>query len=510
MPTSFAAKDKANPTTLVVIDDDNAVLNVFRRLFGENYQVVTAQTGEEGLAAVVKSNPDVVIIDVGLPDESGLETFERIHRTDPRIPILVISASENSDTTIEAIKLGAFEYLVKPLDFPRVDELVTKALAIRRLMCVPVRVSEHGENNHETGDVLVGRCSEMQEVYKGIGRVAAQNATVLIRGESGTGKELVARAIYQHSQRKDAKFLAVNCAAIPEALLESELFGHERGAFTGAESRRIGKFEQCSGGTVFLDEIGDMTPLSQSKVLRVLQDQRFERVGGQETIKTDVRIIAATNRDLERMVAEGEFRSDLYYRLKGFSINLPPLRVRGEDIPLLVRHYISRFRRELNKDVVQIDPETLRILSEYPWPGNIRQLQSVLRQTMLQATGPMLLPDFLPDEVRRPVAVPSSANAHDSASSGGAAGSSIEAYMEAQLKSGSTSLYADCLTQLERLLVTRVLQQTGGNQSQAARILGITRSFLRKKVQQLNVSIVSNVTVDDADEDEEAVSTNAE
>jgi DNA-binding NtrC family response regulator len=491
--------------TLVVVDDDAAVLNVFRRLFADDgLKVLTASSGEDGLAAVVKNDPDVVILDVGLPDESGLETFERIHRCDPRIPILVISASEDSDTTIEAMKLGAFEYLIKPLDFPRVRELVDKAINIRRLASVPVKLSASGGESEELGDVLVGRCPEMQEVYKAIGRVAAQNATVLIRGESGTGKELVARAIYQHSLRKDGKFLAVNCAAIPEALLESELFGHERGAFTGAESRKIGKFEQCSGGTVFLDEIGDMTPLSQSKVLRVLQDQRFERVGGHETIQTDVRIIAATNRDLEKMVEENEFRADLYYRLKGFTINLPPLRVRGDDIPMLVRHYISRFRRELNKAVSDVSPEALDLLKKYAWPGNIRQMQSVLRQAILQATGPLMLPDFLPTEIRQPAApTPSTDGAVDR--SAGESSESVESYLEAQLKNGTNTLYTDCVTHLERIMLTRVLQQTAGNQSQAARILGITRSFLRKKIHQLHISIVPVVNVDEpADEDEAA------
>jgi two-component system nitrogen regulation response regulator GlnG len=387
-----------------------------------------------------------------------------------------------------------------------VRELVEKAINIRRLASVPVKLSPSASEAEESGDVLVGRCAEMQEVYKAIGRVAAQNATVLIRGESGTGKELVARAIYQHSLRKDAKFLAVNCAAIPEALLESELFGHERGAFTGAESRKIGKFEQCSGGTVFLDEIGDMTPLSQSKVLRVLQDQRFERVGGHDTIQTDVRIIAATNRDLEKMVEENEFRADLYYRLKGFTINLPALRRRGDDIPMLVRHYIARFRRELNKAVADVSPEALELLRNYGWPGNIRQLQSVLRQAMLQATGPLLLPDFLPAEIRQPPPASSSGAEGAAERPAGESTESVEAYLESQLKCGTNTLYNDCVTHLERIMLTRVLQQTAGNQSQAARILGITRSFLRKKIHQLHISIVPVVNVDEPAEEDEAAS----
>ena len=235
----------------------------------------------------------------------------------------------------------------------------------------------------------------MQEVYKAIGRVAPQDVTVLILGESGTGKELVARAIYQHSRRAAGPFLAINCAAIPETLLESELFGHEKGAFTGADRRRIGKFEQCHGGTLFLDEIGDMTPLTQTKVLRVLQEQQFERVGGNETIQTDVRVIAATNRDLEQLIAAGQFRSDLYYRLNVFTIRLPPLRERDDDLPLLVMHFLRRFSRELGKDTYGIAPEALDVLRRHPWPGNVRELQSVLKQALLQATGPILAPESL-------------------------------------------------------------------------------------------------------------------
>lgn len=458
--------------------------------------VKTATSAKEGLAAVATSEPDVVILDVMLPDESGLETFERIHRYDARIPILVISASGDSDTAIDAMMLGAFDYLLKPLDFPRVRDVVEKALSIRRLMHVPVKLSDGHENPAANSDVLVGRCPEMQEVYKAIGRVAGQNATVLIRGESGTGKELIARAIYQHSPRKEGKFLAVNCAAIPEALLESELFGHEKGAFTGADTRRIGKFEQCSGGTVFLDEIGDMTPLSQSKVLRVLQDQRFERVGGHETIQTDVRIIAATHRDLDQMVADGHFRADLYYRLNGFAINLPALRERGEDIPLLVRHYLTHCSLELGKAVSEVSPEAMRILRRYPWPGNVRQLQSVLRQAILRATGPILVPDFLPDEVQEPF-VPASA----SGASNGA--QSLETFIDNQLRSGSKALYAEAVTLLERVLLTRVLRHTSGNQSRAAKILGITRGCLRNKIRLLRITIDPVVNIDDPAQEEE-------
>jgi nitrogen regulation protein NR(I) len=481
---------------LLVIDDDVTVLEVFRRLFERSdLTVLTAASAEEGINHVTRAEPDAIVLDVMLPDESGLETFGRIHRFDSRVPIIVISASSDSDTVIEAMRLGAFDYLTKPLNFPRVRELVDKALQIRRLMHVPVALK--GNDSSGESDVLVGTCPQMQEVYKAIGRVAGQNATVLIRGDSGTGKELIARAIYQHSARKEGKFLAINCAAIPETLLESELFGHEKGAFTGAEARRIGMFEQCSGGTLFLDEIGDMTPLSQSKVLRVLQEQKFERVGGRETIQTDVRIITATNRNLEQMVAGGIFRADLYYRLNGFTINLPPLRERAEDILVLVRHFLAYYSRELGKTVNEVSPEAQAILQRYSWPGNIRQLQSVIRQAILHGTGRVLLPDFLPPEVREET---STARAASPADSGGL---SLDTFITDELRDHTTTLYADAVAMLERMLLTRVLAHTSGNRSQAAKILGIARGSLRSKIRQLHITIDPVISIDSDSEEEE-------
>ncbi|MEX2286859.1 MAG: sigma-54 dependent transcriptional regulator [Planctomycetaceae bacterium] len=318
--------------SVLVIDDDRSIWDLIgKALESSNVEVLTAGTAEEGLKIFSEQRPDVVLLDIMLPKTSGLELFEQIHKLDPKLPLLFITSLESSETAIKAMALGASDYLLKPLSVPQIQRLVEQALKIRRLMNVPVPVPDDSLTNasrakQAEGDVLVGRSTQMQEVYKGIGRVAPQDVTVLIRGESGTGKELVARAVYQHSPRADGPFLAVNCAAIPDALLESELFGHEKGAFTSADQQRIGRFEQCEGGTLFLDEIGDMSPLVQSKVLRVLQSQEFERVGGNNTIRTDVRVIAATNRDLEKMVEAGEFRSDLYYRLSGFTIQLAPLR----------------------------------------------------------------------------------------------------------------------------------------------------------------------------------------
>jgi two-component system nitrogen regulation response regulator GlnG len=331
----------------------------------------------------------------------------------------------------------------------------------------------------------------MQAVYKAIGRVAPQDVAALILGESGTGKELVARAIYHYSKRANGPFLAINCAAIPEALLESELFGHEKGAFTGADRKRIGKFEQAAGGTLFLDEIGDMTPLTQTKILRVLQGQEFERVGGNETIKTDVRVIAATNRDLERMVGEATFRGDLYYRLNVYTIKLPALRERGEDLDLLANHFVKRFGSELERETRSIAPQTMQLLRNYAWPGNVRELQSVIKQALLQSTGPVLLPEFLPSMIRNP-----GPKAGESDQRGFDYGGLVE-YIQAQLRVGSTTLYADYQSLVDRRLFEEVLRHTGGNLSKSAKILGITRATLRTKLNALEMAADRVASSDD-------------
>ncbi len=476
--------------TLLVIDDEPSILHAFGRVFrAPETKLLMATTAAAGLELVAKHRPDAIILDINLPDETGLQAYVRLREIDARVPVMFITGHGTTDQAIEAMKLGAFDFLMKPLDIKQLRDLVGRAFEISRLMRVPALMSAaEGAPDASASDVLVGRCPAMQEVYKAIGRVAPQNVTALILGESGTGKELVARAIYHHSHRADKPFLAINCAAIPETLLESELFGHEKGAFTGAERKRIGKFEQCSGGTLFLDEAGDMAPLTQTKLLRVLQEQRFERVGGTETIQTDVRVIAATNRDLEKLVAEEKFRSDLYYRLSIFTIRLPPLRDRLDDLHLLVEHFVRRFNRELGKEVMRVAEETQDILRRYLWPGNLRELQSVLKQALLRATGPILLPDFLPP--LSPVeAVPRSESV--------AGTPDWDGFIQARLAAGSEDLYAEALQQMEKHLLTRVLNHTGGNQVQAARILGITRGSLRTKIRALGLTIERSVSSDD-------------
>jgi two-component system nitrogen regulation response regulator GlnG len=357
--------------------------------------------------------------------------------------------------------------------------VIVEALELGRLMRQPAMIAETLPTE-DLGDAIIGRCPAMVEVYKSIGRVTDRNVIVLITGESGTGKELVARAIYQHGGRARAPFLAVNCAAIPEQLLESELFGHEKGAFTGADRRRVGKFEQCNGGTLFLDEIGDMSLITQGKILRVLQDQTFERVGGNETIRTDVRLIAATNRDLKAWSAKGRFRLDLFYRLSVFTIQLPALRDRGDDLPMLVQHYLHRFSRELGRDLREIAPEAMDALRHYSWPGNIRELQSVLKQAILKATGSVLIPTFLP-ELRRP-AEPAADTPPDAG-----ADSVFGQLILKRLRQGATALSAEAHEHLDRLLLRLTLRHTHGNQLQAARLLGISRQTLRQKALRLGL-----------------------
>ena len=409
-----------------------------------------AETGAAGIASVRSAPPDAILLDLRLPDQSGLEVHAAIRAIDARIPVIFVTMTKTADTAIEAMKQGAFDYLPKPLDLDQMRRVVGEALEVASRMRSPVVLAQNRHKNLDAEGAIFGSCPAMLETYKAIGRVAAQDVTVLITGESGTGKELVARAIYQHSARSKAPFFALNCAAIPENLLESELFGHEKGAFTGADRRRIGRFEQCNGGTILLDEIGDMPIALQPKILRLLQEQTFERVGGSETIRTDVRVIAASHRDLKARIAEEKFRADLYYRLAIFTIPLPSLRERGDDLSMLVRHYLLRFSRQLGRDVNEISAEAFAQLRNYSWPGNIRELQSVLKQALLHASGTVLLPAFLPRFGRRKAPTPRSTSPR--------LGLDLAAFIRPLLvtRDGRFS-YAETHDHVDRLLFTMVL-----------------------------------------------------
>jgi two-component system nitrogen regulation response regulator GlnG len=481
---------------LLLIDDDPAMLldQLTHALGPQGLSIDVARTAEDGIRQVADRPPEVILLDVHLPDLSGLEAYQRIRQSDSRIPVIFITWAATADTAIEAMKMGAYDYLFKPLDLALLRSVVAQAVELGRLMRRPAVLTQTPPVE-DRGDAIIGSCPAMGEVYKAIGRVAGQNVIALITGESGTGKELVARAIYQYSTRAAAPFLAINCAAIPEALLESELFGHEKGAFTGADRKRIGKFEQCNGGTLFLDEIGDMPLATQAKILRLVQDQSFERVGGNETVRTDVRLIAATHRDLKAWSAEGKFRQDLYYRLSVFTIHLPPLRERGDDLPMLVQHYLRRFSRELGRDVHDLTPEALELLRGYSWPGNIRELQGVLKQALLQATATILVPAFLPESLRdRPEPEPP----HHAATEGEF---SFESFILRGLKEGTPALSAQAHQHLDRLLVELALKHTGSNQVQAARALGISRQTLRAKIREFLPARSSSPEADDGDEE---------
>jgi two-component system nitrogen regulation response regulator GlnG len=476
--------------TLLIVDDEPGVCYSFRRVFsGEGVEVVTAATAAAGLQQARARRPDVVVLDLQLPDASGLDLFARLHADDPKRPVIFVTAHGTTDTAIEAMKRGAFDYLVKPVDLERLSQVVARAFEAARLMHVPAALP--GEDG---GDRLIGRSLLMQEMGNTIGRVAPQDVNVLILGESGAGKELVARALYHHSRRADRPYLAINCAAIPEPLLESELFGHEAGAFTGATRRRVGKFEQCDGGTLFLDEIGDMSPAIQAKMLRVLQDQQFERVGGDEPVRTQVRILAATNHDLEQLVGEGKFRKDLYYRLKVVTIAVPPLRERKEDVAELAHHFLFRFNRELNRDLRGFAPEALALFQQYDWPGNVRELQSAIKEAMLRATGNLLLAEFLPEPLRRAQRAEDRGPKADEALD-------VPALIEGLLGRGEKDLHAQVIRQVERTLFTRVLRHTHGHQTQASELLGLNRSTLRTKLRDLGVTI-DKVPVQEGEESE--------
>jgi two-component system nitrogen regulation response regulator GlnG len=437
----------------------------------QNQRVHFTCTGVAGLEEVRSLCPDVILLDADLPDRRGLDVYQQIRRIDPSVSVIFVSAAGQPDMIIEAIRQGAYDYLEQPLEFAELRRVVSKALD---LASEPQLLAEADElrRDLESEAKMVGSCPAMQAVYKLIGHVVDKTFPVLITGESGTGKELVARAIHRHGPRFEMPFLALNCAAIPENLLESELFGHEKGAFTGAHQRRIGKFEQCDGGVILLDEIGDIPLSLQARVLRLLQNQCFERVGGNETIRTDVRILAATHRDLKLWSAAGKFRFDLYYRLNVVPIQLPPLRERGSDLPLLVKHFLSRLNSESGGHVRSVSPEALERLRTYSWPGNIRELESVLRQALLRAGGSVLLQDSLSDLMEPP---------RGSADLAAPA----EAFIKARLRPGTCDLHGEIHEELDRHVLPCVMKYVGGNQRRAAALLGIARQTLRAKLRDL-------------------------
>ena len=485
---------------LLIIDDEPSIrLSIKAVLGNEEITVFGAESADEGLRLTAEQSPEVILLDIKLGSRSGLEVFHDLRRIDARSLIIFITGFGTTETAIEAMKLGAYDYLTKPLDAKQLKHVVGQALAISRLAHVPTIIDE-GDRPEDRPDRLIGSGPAMQTVCKQIGRVAPQDVNVLILGESGTGKELVARALYHHSRRSQAPFLAINCAAIPEPLLESELFGHERGAFSGADRRRIGKFEQCHGGTLFLDEVGDMAPHTQAKILRLIQEGRLERVGGNETISVDVRILAATNQDLDSLIGKGQFRKDLYYRLSGVTIPLPPLRNRQEDIPELAHYFLFRYNRQLGTAVQSIAPESLELLQSYPWPGNVRELQNVLRQALITSAGATVLPEFLPNELHEQSA--SEAEEHiETQIVPDNAWQTLQQNFTDWLASGETDLYRRARERFDRLIILGAMQHASGNRSQAGKILGLSQVTLRARLRSMASS--SDVTLVRKEDDPE-------
>jgi len=467
--------------TILIVDDDAQLRISFEKLLtAEGHSVRTAPTGESGLELVKASVPDLVIIDVRLPGMDGLTAFQAIHEIEPKLPVIVMTAYGTTDTAIEATKLGAFDYVLKPFDIPEMLSLIGKALEAGRFMRSHVEVDAFGDER--SPDVIFGRSRAMQEVYKAIGRVAPTDATVLIRGESGTGKELVARAIYQHGLRADKAFLIINCVAIPETLLESELFGYEKGAFTGAVSRKMGKIEQANGGTVFLDEIGDMPFSIQAKILRLLQEKSIERLGGRSPIPVDVRVIAATNRDLEVALAEGRFREDLYYRLKVVTLRLPPLRDRFGDIPVLTDFFGLRFSKEMKVDSPGFTEEAKAIMNNYAWPGNVRELANTVQKALIFNRGTPITGEEISQAIRGETARRDVSKRDDD--------NAVRQWAHQALSSGrSNKVFANLMDQFAGVIVTEALNLTGGNRSQAAKLLGLSRPTLLAKIEKFGIKI---------------------
>jgi nitrogen regulation protein NR(I) len=461
---------------ILLIEDDLSTASALKKVLqAEGYGVDLAERGDDGLTQATTRSFDLVLTDLRLPGLSGMELAARLHAAKAKLPIIMMTAHGTTDTAIEATKLGVYEYLVKPFEADELLDLVASAVAHSRRMSEPVAMGEARSARF----AIIGNSRAMQSIYKEVGRVAATATTVLIRGATGTGKELIARALYQHSDRADKPFIAVNCAAIPETLLESELFGHERGSFTGAQSRRIGRFEQAHGGTIFLDEIGDLNANTQSKLLRVLQEKSIQRLGGDETIRVDARVLAATHRDLETAIKDREFREDLYYRLRVVTIHLPALGERPEDIPALVKFFIQRYATELGLDAPSVDPEAVAFLQKQDWPGNVRELENVVRQSLLLAKpfaiGLQHVQQVLAKS-RKPPAVASQTHA------------AYVADLLARVQHGEErDAYAKMVADLEPELFAQAIHLANGNQAKAARWLGVTRLRMREKLIQLGL-----------------------
>jgi two-component system nitrogen regulation response regulator GlnG len=466
---------------LLIVDDESLIRTTIQSVLETPaLQVFTAANCNEAIELMQRESPQIALLDIRLGTESGIDLYTELRRLNPRLLVIFITGHGNPDTAIETMKIGALDYLVKPLDLDLLSASVDQACKICRQMYAPAAI-DSPPGPDVGSDRLVGSGPAMQSICRQIGRIAPQDVNVLITGENGTGRELVARAIYQHSRRAQAPLLTVNCAAIPESLLESELFGHEKGAFTGAEHRRLGKIEQAHSGTIFLDNVGELAPATQIRLLRLLQNGQFQRLGGTEILSVDVRVLAAAGPGLDSAIADGRFRNDLYYRLRDVTIQVPPLRERIEDIPELSHYLMFRFNQQLGTCVQSITPEALEKLQNHRWPGNIRELQSVLREALILSTGPALLPEFIPLEARNDLheePFPASSTHAPSVDEWQELGQ----FAEQTLRNSSGDSYRTIIQKFDRLVILQAMSFAGNMQSRAAEILGLSRPTLRSKL----------------------------
>nr|AAY90014.1 predicted nitrogen regulation protein VV0196 [uncultured bacterium BAC13K9BAC] len=460
-----------------IIDDEESIRTICTSALEDLFNVESFSSASEALLALNSTTPDLIITDIKMPGMSGLEFLDKVSEKFPNLPTIIITAHANIDNALSAYKGGAFEYLTKPFDINEIRKLAIKATKSSK--------PQHDELTQESNSQIVGKAESMQEVFKAIGKISKTDITVLIRGESGTGKELIAQSVHENSSRSNQPFIAINVAAIPHELLESELFGHEKGSFTGAQSQRIGRFEQALGGTLFLDEIGDMHPELQTRLLRVLSSHEFYRVGGQKPIKSDVRIIAATNQNIEGLIKVGKFREDLYHRLNVFRIELPPLRKRKEDIPSLVKYFLKKSADEIKSDLKDIEDPAMEVLNEYDWPGNIRQLENTCRYITVMAPSTSITLDDIPDEVKNVDMSLGDPNHFNGLGSNGNWEESLSNHIRSVLQDMNdlTNLSKD----LEKILLQEALKASKGRRIDAAKILGIGRNTITRKIKDLGL-----------------------